>query len=174
MIMNNSIILDFSFDQKYIFLIINNKYYEKKILSLKRSEDLSNIFFEFIKKKKIKLDNVFHLYLNVGPGNLIAIRNSIVFAKTLSLLIGCSINGYSNYELLKNFKKINNEVLLFISGKNILLNMSKKKVKKLETNDVSKFQFLKTKIKYNKKILEKLILSKKFEKKVFPISYSDI
>ena len=105
MIMNNSIILDFSFDQKYIFLIINNKYYEKKILSLKRSEDLSNIFFEFIKKKKIKLDNVFHLYLNVGPGNLIAIRNSIVFAKTLSLLIGCSINGYSNYELLKNFKK---------------------------------------------------------------------
>ena len=52
MIMNNSIILDFSFDQKYIFLIINNKYYEKKILSLKRSEDLSNIFFEFIKKRK--------------------------------------------------------------------------------------------------------------------------
>ena len=68
MIMKNSIILDFSLDQKYIIFLINNKYYEKKILSLKRSEDLSNIFFEFIKKKKIKLDNVFLFICKSRPG----------------------------------------------------------------------------------------------------------
>ena len=60
------------------------------------------------------------------------------------------------------------------SSKNILLDLYKKKVKKIEASEISKFQFLKIKINYNVKILEKLILSNKFEKKVFPISYSDI
>ena len=174
MFIYNSIVIDFSLDNKYIFLIIKNKFFKKKVINLQRSEDLPNLFYKFIKSKQIKIDNSFNIFVNVGPGNLIPIRNSIVFAKTLSLITGCSIIGFSNYELLKNIKKKANRALLSTSSKNILLDLYKKKVKKIEASEISKFQFLKIKINYNVKILEKLILSNKFEKKVFPISYSDI
>ncbi len=52
MSLKNSIILDFSLDQKYIFILLQERIYNKKIISLKRSENISNIFFNFLKKKK--------------------------------------------------------------------------------------------------------------------------
>ena len=103
MFLKNSIFLDFSLDQKYIFIIDKNKFYRKKILSLKRSENLPNIFYSFVKKNEIKINNTFRLYVNVGPGHIIAIRNSIVFSKILSLIFNCSLHGFSNYQLLKFF-----------------------------------------------------------------------
>ena len=87
MFLKNFIFLDFSLDQKYIIILIQGKFYNKKILSLKRSENISNIFFSFIKKNKIKIDNTFCLFVNLGPGNLISIRNSIVFAKMISMFL---------------------------------------------------------------------------------------
>ena len=79
------IILDFSLNKKFIIILIQGKYYSKRILSLKRSENIANIFSRFIKKNKINIDNSFCLFVNLGPGNLISIRNSIVFAKMISM-----------------------------------------------------------------------------------------
>ena len=56
----------------------------------------------------------------------------------------------------------------------LLLDLSKRKIKKLTESEVIKFKKLIFKIKYDKKVLENLVLTKEFEKKVFPISYSDI
>ena len=81
--LTNCIFFDFSLDQKYILILSQDKLYKKKLDNLKRSENIANIFFEFIKKNQIKIDNSFSLFVNVGPGNMIAIRNSVVFTKIL-------------------------------------------------------------------------------------------
>lgn len=170
----NSIFLDFSLDQKYILILLQDKLYNKRILSLKRSENIANIFFRFLKKHRIKINNSFYLFVNLGPGNLIAIRNTIVFAKMLSIIFGCKLLGFSNYQLFKLFKVKDNKVLLTFGARNLLLDLSKNKVFKLPANELKKFQRFKFKKIYNKKILNNLALSKNLVKKVFPISFSDI
>ena len=174
MSLKNFIFLDFSLDQKFILFLIHGKFYSKKILSLKRSENISNIFFNFIKKKKIKVDNTFYLLVNLGPGNLISIRNSVIFAKMITMFFGCNLLGFSNYHLLKLNNIKTNTVLLKLGRKNLLLNLSKKKAIKLSVHEVQKFQNFKFKTLYNQKILKNLVLSKNFTKKVVPISYSNI
>ena len=140
MSLKNFIFLDFSLDQKFILFLIQKKFYNKKILSLKKSENISNIFFSFIKKNKIKVDNTFYLFVNLGPGNLISIRNSIIFAKMITMFFGCKLLGFSNYQLLKLNNIKTNTVIVKIRSKNLLLNLSKKKATKLSVNEVQKFQ----------------------------------
>ncbi len=170
----NSIFLDFSFDKKYILILLQDKLYNKRILSLKRSENIANIFFRFLKKNRIEINNSFYLYVNLGPGNLIAIRNTIVFAKMLSIIFGCKLLGFSNYQLFKLYKVKDNKVLLTLGARNLLLDLSKNKVSKLPANELKKIQRFKFEKIYNKKILNNLALSKNLVKKVFPISFSDI
>ena len=174
MFLKNFIFLDCSLDKKFIFISTGGKFYNKKILSLKRSENISNIFFAFIKKNNIDVDNTFCLFVNLGPGNLISIRNSIIFAKTITMLLGCKLLGFSNYILYKLNNIKSNKVLLSLGHKNLLLDLSKKKATKLSDHEVHKFQRIKFKTIYNKKILKKLVLSQNFIKKVFPISYSNV
>jgi len=174
MFLKNFIFLDFTLDQKFILFLIQDKFYNKKILSLKKSENISNIFFSFIKKNKIKVNNTFYLFVNLGPGNLISIRNSIVFAKMITMLFGCKLLGFSNYQILKLNNIKARKILLKLGGKNLLLNLSKKKVVKLSVNEAQKFQSSKFKTIYNKKILQNLVMSKNFTKKVVPISYSNV
>ena len=170
----NCIFFDFSLDQKYILILSQDKLYKKKLDSLKRTENIPNIFFEWIKKNQIKIDNSFSLFVNIGPGNLIAIRNSVIFTKILSLILGCKLLGFSNYQLFKLKKKKLSKVLLSLGTRNLLLDISTKKTKKLCDSEICKFKNYKYKICYNKKILKNLIMSKNFIKKVFPISYSDV
>tara|TARA_B100001057_G_scaffold47862_1_gene42647 strand:- start:139 stop:663 length:525 start_codon:yes stop_codon:yes gene_type:complete len=174
MSLTNCIFFDFSLDQKYILILSKDKLYKKKLDSLKRTENIANFFFEYIKKNQIKIDNSFSLFVNVGPGNLIAIRNSVVFTKILSLMLGCKLSGFSNYELFKLKKKKLSRALLSLGTRNLLLDLSMKKTKKLDDSEISKFKDFKYEISYNKKILKNLIISKNFVKKVFPISYSDV
>ena len=174
MFLKNFILLDFSLDQKYILISTKGRLYDKTILSLKRSENISNIFFSFIKKNKIKVDNTFCLFVNLGPGNLISIRNSIIFAKMIAMILDCKLLGFSNY-LLHKLNNIKTDKVFLRSGrKNLLLDLSKKKVIKLSVNEVQKFRSFKFKTIYNKKILKNLVLSKNCIKKVFPISYSNV
>ena len=54
--LTNCIFFDFSLDQKYILILSQDKLYKKKLDSLKRTENIPNIFFEWIKKNQIKID----------------------------------------------------------------------------------------------------------------------
>lgn len=174
MLLKNFIFLDFSLDHKFILILIQDKLYKKKIIALKRSENIANIFSSFIKKKKIKIDRTFCLLVNIGPGNLIAIRNTIVFAKMISLIFNCKLLGFSNFQLL-NLNNIKlKKVLLTFKNKNLLLDLLKKRVVKLSVHEAEKFRTFKCKTVYNKKIIKNLVLSKNFIKKVFPISYSNV
>ena len=92
----------------------------------------------------------------------------------LSIIFGCKLLGFSNYQLFKLFKVKDNKVLLTFGARNLLLDLSKNKVFKLPANELKKFQRFKFKKIYNKKILNNLALSKNLVKKVFPISFSDI
>ena len=167
MSLKNSIFLDFSLDQKYIFVFKENKFYKKKIVSLKRSENIGSIFFDFIKKNKIEIDDTYFIFINLGPGNLIAIRNCIVFAKMLSLFFGCSLMGFSHYQILRlNNKKVR-KALITLGDKTLLLDLLKKSVKKVSKVEISKFRYPKYKIVYNKEILKNLVLSNNFKKKSF-------
>ena len=113
----NYIFFDFSLDQKYILILSQDKLYKKKLDSLKKSENIATIFFEFIEKNQIKIDNTFSLFVNVGPGNLIAIRNSVVFTKILSLILDSKLLGFSNYQLFKFNKKKNTKAKLYLRTK---------------------------------------------------------
>ena len=170
----NLIFLDFSLDHKYIFILNKNKFYKKKLIALNKSENVANIFLAFVKKNKIKINNTFYIFINLGPGNLIAIRNSFVLAKILSLIFNCKLQGFSNYQLLKLKKEKAKKVLLTIGKKKLLLDLSKKSAKKLLPIEEQKFHKFRSKIIYNREILHKLALSKKYSKKVFPISYSNV
>ena len=92
----------------------------------------------------------------------------------IAMFLDCKLLGFSNYQIqkLNNIKA--NKALLTLGRKNLLLDLSKKKVTKLSMHEVKKFQSFKSKTIYNKKIIKNLILSKNFIKKVFPISYSNV
>ena len=174
MLLKNFIFLDFSLDHKSILILKQGKLYTKKISSLKRSENISNIFFNFIKKNRIKIDKTFGFFVNLGPGNLISIRNTIVFAKMIVMFFGCKLLGFSNYQILKLNNIKAEKALLTLGRKNLLLDLSKKEVIILSVHEAQKFQSFKFKTIYNKKILKNLILSKNHIKKVVPISYSNV
>ena len=92
----------------------------------------------------------------------------------ISMLFGCKLLGFSNYQLFKLNNIKSNKVLLTLENRNLLLDLSKNKVTKLSVNEVQKFQSFKVETIYDKKILRNLVLSKNLTKKVFPISYSDV
>ena len=80
----------------------------------------------FIKKNKIKVDNTFYLFVNLGPGNLISIRNSNCFCKNDIHVFWLQTIRFFKLSVQKlNNIKIN-KVLLTLGYKNLLLDLSKK------------------------------------------------
>ncbi len=174
MFLNNIILFDFSLENYFFYIVYNKKIFSKKIKSLEKTENISIIFNKFIELKKAKIDNSFVIYVNIGPGNTIAIRNSIVLAKTISLIFGCNIFGYSNFDLLKLNKYKKKKALLIFKKKKIFLDIKKKKVLRLSSTSQFEIKKNKVNINYSYKLLKNLVLLNNFTKKVVPISFSSI
>ena len=174
MFSENFIFIDAALENINFFAVNNKKNYSLKIKNIQKSENLPILLKKFLSSNKIKINNTFNVYINLGPGNLIAIRNAITTAKAFSIIYNCNIFGVSFFDILKlqnntnkiliNFKKniigfdIKNKVARKIPGPKVV-NKSKKKFSNINI----KVQDIKS-----------VISLKKFTKKIVPIPLSSI
>ena len=59
MVKNKSLIIDFTLGNGSFFLILDKKTFTKKIKNLDKTEKLPLVFFDFLKKKKIKINKFY-------------------------------------------------------------------------------------------------------------------
>ena len=171
MVENKSLIIDFTLGNGTFFLILDKKTFVKKIKNLDKTEKLPLVFFDFLKKKKLKLDKFFVIYVNVGPGHIISIRNSIVLSKIISLVFGCKLLAFNNFDLLNVKKYKKTKVLISFKNQNILLNIKNKNINKIKKENLGKFINYKSNLELNIKDIKSLLLKNRFAKKIVPISF---
>lgn len=169
MLKKNLVFLDFSLDNCFFLILKNKKTFKKNLKNISKTENIPIIFFEFIKKNKIEINNNLEIFVNIGPGNLIAIRNSIVLAKMIKIIFNCKLYAFSNFDLL-SLKKNKQKVLISTKTQKILMDLKRKMAKKIIKDDLKKFQKFKINVQYSNKDIENLIYLKKFNKKIVPIS----
>lgn len=171
MVENKSLIIDFTLGNGTFFLILDKKTFVKKIKNLDKTEKLPLVFFDFFKKKKLKLDSSFVIYVNVGPGHIISIRNSIVLSKIISLVFGCKLLAFNNFDLFNVKKHKKTKALISLKNQNILLNIKNKNIIKIKKEDLVKFKNYKSNLELNIKDIKSLLLKNRFAKKIVPISF---
>ena len=171
MVKNKSLIIDFTLGNGSFFLILDKKIFVKKIKNLDKTEKLPLVFFDFFKKKKLKLDKSFVIYVNAGPGHIISIRNSIVLSKIISLIFGCKLLAFNNFDLLNVKKYKKTKALISLKNQNILLNVKNKNINKIKKEDLLKFKNYKSNLELSIKDIKSLFLKKRFAKKIVPISF---
>jgi tRNA A37 threonylcarbamoyladenosine modification protein TsaB len=109
--------------------------------------------------------------VNVGPGHIISIRNSIVLSKIISLVFGCKLLAFNNFDLLNAKKYKKTKALISLKNQNILLNVKNKNINKIKKEDLAKFKNYKSNLELNIKDIKSLLLKNRFAKKIVPISF---
>ena len=171
MLLKKLIYIDSSTDEVIFFIKIGSKKIIKK-LKLEKSENLPIIFYKFIMLKKINIDEAFEVIINLGPGNLIGIRNGIILAKMLEILFGCRVIGTSYFNIFQLRKKIRGKVLYKARNYNLLLNIKNRKVQKIAASDLKKYNKYNVKNNFLISDIENLLKNNKFIKKIVPIHLS--
>lgn len=166
------IFIDLLSDRSCLILFYNNKAFVKKIDKLTKSENIPIILNKFLNTKKIKFNENFLIYVNLGPGSLVSARSAITFGKSLSLIYGCKLYGISYFDLLKLNKFKYNQALINSKNKKLLLNLKTHNVKNLSSENYKKYSKYKVDVKFNSKNVKNLVMSKKYTKKIVPITFS--
>ena len=181
--------IDATSENIFFYLNNNKKIFQKKFNKVEKTENLIFCLKKFFKVKKIKLSKDWAVFVNLGPGNYIGIRNSIVLSKIISTVYNTKVFGLSFFDILKSSNILNkaNFYLFSFKNKNLLLDLKRKKVTKLINFDYLKWKkkyyflsnckkvsaLLKVKLfNYTKKEIDQLVINNKFSKKLIPISVS--
>ena len=174
MFSENFIFIDTALESINFFALDNKKNYSLKIKNISKSENLPIHLKKFLSSNKIKINNTFNVYINLGPGNLIAIRNAITTAKAFSIIYNCNIFGVSFFDILKLQNNTNKILINF--KKNIIGFDIKNKVahKILEPKIVNKSKKKFSNINIKVEDIKSVISLKKFTKKIVPIPLSSI
>ena len=174
MFSENFIFIDTALENINFFAVNNKKNYSLKIKNIQKSENLPIFLKKFLSSNKIKINNTFNVYINLGPGNLIAIRNAITAAKAFSIIYNCNIFGVSFFDILKLQNNTNKILINF--KKNVIGFDIKNKVahKILEPKIVNKSRKKFSNINIKVEDIKSVISHKKFTKKIVPIPLSSI
>ena len=174
MFSENFIFIDAALENINFFAVNNKKNYSLKIKNIQKSENLPILLKKFLSSNKIKINNTFNVYINLGPGNLIAIRNAITTAKAFSIIYNCNIFGISFFVILKLQNNTNKILINF--KKNVIGFDIKNKVahKILEPKIVNKSRKKFSNINIKVEDIKSVISLKKFTKKIVPIPLSSI
>lgn len=73
--------------------------------NFKKSENFAEVFFEFINKNNINLDENKNILINLGPGSFIGLRNILSSLKALRLLKKLKFFGFNNFQIFGQFLK---------------------------------------------------------------------
>ena len=101
--MKNKVFLSIETSINRIFLVINNK---QKLSSVHKNVessieiDLNNLLNKTFKKAKINFENLDFILVSLGPGSFTGIRVGLSAAKAISLSLGKSLYGYSNFKAM--------------------------------------------------------------------------
>ena len=80
----NNLIIDATKEKIFLMLIKGKDIYSVSHENSKTNyEKLTILINDFIKKNKLKIDEISKLYVNRGPGSFAGIRNSIAIAKAI-------------------------------------------------------------------------------------------
>ena len=113
-----NLIIDAAND-KIVFLIITEKqsYTTTHVNSRENFDKFMNLLMIFLKKNKLKLDDVKRIFVNQGPGKFSGVRISISVAKAISLVKNITLIGFES-KVLENG---NYSKLLELDEKNLLI-----------------------------------------------------
>ena len=103
-----NLIIDAAND-KIVFLIITEKqsYTTTHVNSRENFDKFMNLLMIFLKKNKIKLDDVKRIFVNQGPGKFSGVRISISVAKAISLAKNITLIGFESKVLEnRNYSKL--------------------------------------------------------------------
>ena len=147
----NFLLINFTGDHNFIGIKYNNRYLYRKIQNKNTNyDDLVGIVIQFLKHKKIEINNSFITIVNLGPGSFSGIRASISVAKGILLAKKVPIFSLNQFTLLlgKELKnKLNYLIIIKVREKYFFL----------QTNPKSKcllvnFKNIDKKLKMNSKI----------------------
>jgi tRNA A37 threonylcarbamoyladenosine modification protein TsaB len=88
-------------NEKIFFSIITEiqSYTTTHVNSRENFDKFINLLLDFLKKNKIKLDDVENIFINQGPGKFSSIRISISIAKAISIAKNISLFGFNSKDL---------------------------------------------------------------------------
>ena len=129
----------------------NNNELSDTFFMKKFDKDLcNNLIFDFAKFiKKENLNKISRICVSVGPANFNASRQVVVLARTLSQQLNCSLDKYSNFELMA--KRIAKKNSIYIDKKLFWI------FKKLKRNGYIAGQYEISIYENSTKIIEKII-----------------
>ena len=96
-------------NEKIFFSIITEiqSYTITHVNSRENFDKFINLLLDFLKKNKIKLDDVENIFINQGPGKFSGIRISISIAKAISIAKNISLFGFNSKDLdNKDYNKL--------------------------------------------------------------------
>tara|TARA_B100000686_G_C16587913_1_gene861702 strand:+ start:184 stop:561 length:378 start_codon:yes stop_codon:yes gene_type:complete len=113
-----NLIIDAAND-KIVFIIITEKqsYTTTHINSRENFDNFTKLLLQFIKKNKMKLEDLHNIFINQGPGKFSSIRISISIAKAISLAKNISLFGFST----KSISNGDYNKILELYKKNLLI-----------------------------------------------------
>tara|TARA_Y100000816_G_scaffold289867_1_gene277255 strand:+ start:652 stop:1029 length:378 start_codon:yes stop_codon:yes gene_type:complete len=104
----NSLIIDAASD-KIIFAIVNDQrsYTTSHINCRENFDNFMKLILNFLDRKKISIDDINRIYVNLGPGKFTSLRLSLTIAKAITLANNAILVGFKSQDLVnKNYKKL--------------------------------------------------------------------
>lgn len=103
-----SLIIDAANEKILLKIIVKNESYTNEYSNSRENFDkLSLIIFDFLKKKRIKLDNLSFIFVNLGPGKTSSIRTAIAISKAICISNDIKLYGFKSRDInKKNYNKI--------------------------------------------------------------------
>ena len=167
-----TIFIDGTSEKLFISINYTNKKNFKIIKKIDKSESLPIKVIGFLKLKKIDLDKSFKIIVNLGPGDLISIRNSVILVKILKILFGCEVVGTSFFKIYNLRKAKKQKILIKVRKHNILLDLMKNKSFKISDIHLKKYTNFAGKSNLLSSDVTNLLKNNVFLKKIVPITVS--
>jgi len=112
-----NLIIDATKEEVFFSVITESQSYTTTYINSRENFDkFINHLLIFLKKYKIKLEDIEKIFVNQGPGKLSSIRTSISTAKAIALSKNISLFGFNSKDIEgEDYKKI-----LKLENKNLL------------------------------------------------------
>ena len=96
-------------NEKIVFVIITGKqsYTSRYINSRENFDNFMKLLLKFLNKKKIKITDIYRIFVNLGPGKFTSLRISLSVAKAISVANTAILIGFKSQDLInKNYKSL--------------------------------------------------------------------
>ena len=96
-------------NEKIVFVLIANRqsYTSKHINSRENFDKFMELLLNFINKKKLKINDIDRIFVNLGPGKFTSLRISLSIAKGISFANSAVLIGFKSQDLInKNYKNL--------------------------------------------------------------------